>query len=103
VINPYHNQDDDIRSILNKENWESVKEFAQLDGAFVLDPQGRILNAGRYILVDPQVQTTGGLGGRHLAAASITYTTNCISFALSSSGTIRIFRNGKVVLKEDLN
>lgn len=103
VINPYHNQDDDIRSILNKENWESVKEFAQLDGAFVLDPQGRILNAGRYILVDPQVQTTGGLGGRHLAAASITYTTSCISFALSSSGTIRIFRNGKVVLKEDLN
>jgi DNA integrity scanning protein DisA with diadenylate cyclase activity len=103
VINPYHNQDDEIRSILNKENWESVKEFAQLDGAFVLDPQGRILNAGRYILVDPQVQTTGGLGGRHLAAASITYTTSCISFALSSSGTIRIFRNGKVVLKEDLN
>ena len=53
--------------------------------------------------MDPTVQTTGGLGGRHLAAASITHTTNSISFALSSSGTIRIFRNGKVVLKEDLN
>ncbi|MGA1872597.1 MAG: DNA integrity scanning protein DisA nucleotide-binding domain protein [Thermoplasmatota archaeon] len=103
VLNPYHNQDDEICSILNKENWESIKEFALLDGAFILDSKGKIRNAGRYILVDPTVQTTGGLGGRHLAAASITHTTNSISFALSSSGTIRIFRNGKVVLKEDLN
>lgn len=103
VINPYHNQEEDIRSILNKENWESVKEFAQLDGAFIIDSNGRIVSAGRYIIVDPEVQTTGGLGGRHLAAASVTYATNAVSFALSSSGTIRIFRNGKVVLKEDLN
>lgn len=103
VINPYHNQEEDIRSLLNKENWESIKEFAQLDGAFIIDSRGRILSAGRYILVDPHVQTTGGLGGRHLAAASITYATEAVSFALSSSGTVRIFRNGKVVLKEDLN
>ncbi|RLF68134.1 MAG: hypothetical protein DRN57_04785 [Thermoplasmata archaeon] len=103
VINPYHNQEEDIRSLLNKENWESIKEFAQLDGAFIIDSRGRILSAGRYILVDPHVQTTGGLGGRHLAAASITYATDAVSFALSSSGTVRIFRNGKVVLKEDLN
>lgn len=103
VINPYHNQEEGIRSILNKENWESIKEFAQLDGCFIIDSGGRILSAGRYIIVDPQVQTTGGLGGRHLAAASITYATNAVSFALSSSGTVRVFRNGKVVLKEDLN
>jgi len=103
VINPYNNQEENVRSILKKENWESIKELAQIDGAFVLDPKGNVLCAGRYILVDPQVQTTGGLGGRHLAAASITYTTNSVSFALSSSGTVRIFRKGKVVLKEDLN
>ena len=103
VINPYHGQNEEIRSILNPESWESVKEFAQLDGAFILDSNGKIISAGRYIIVDPQVQTTGGLGGRHLAAASITYKTNCVSFALSSSGTVRIFRKGKVVLKEDVN
>ncbi|MEA3559913.1 MAG: diadenylate cyclase [Candidatus Thermoplasmatota archaeon] len=103
VINPYHNQNDEVRSILNKENWESIKEFAQLDGAFIIDSKGKILSAGRYIMVDPEVQTMGGLGGRHLAAASITYTTSGVSFALSSSGTIRIFKKGKVVLKEDLN
>jgi DNA integrity scanning protein DisA with diadenylate cyclase activity len=103
VINPYHNQEEGLRSILNKENWESIKEFAQLDGAFIIDPRGRIISAGRYIIVDPQVQTTGGLGGRHLAAASITYATDAVSFALSSSGVVRIFRKGKVVLKEDLN
>lgn len=89
--------------LLNQENWESVKEFAQLDGAFIIDSQGKIVSAGRYIIVDPQVQTMGGLGGRHLAAASITYATNAVSFALSSSGTVRIFKNGKVFLKEDLN
>lgn len=103
VINPYHNQEEGIRTLLNKENWESLKEFAQLDGAFIIDSRGRIISAGRYIIVDPEVQTTGGLGGRHLAAASITYATEAVSFALSSSGTVRIFRNGKVVLKEDLN
>ena len=103
VLNPYHGQEDQSRSILNKENWESIKEFAQLDGAFILDQKGLIISAGRYLLVDPQVQTTGGLGGRHLAAASITYSTECVSFALSASGTIRIFRKGKVILKEDLN
>ena len=103
VVNPYHNQEEGVRSILNKENWESIKEFSQLDGAFIIDSRGRIHSAGRYIIVDPQVQTTGGLGGRHLAAASVTYATDAVSFALSSSGTVRIFRNGKVVLKEDLN
>jgi len=103
VINPYHGQEEATRNIMIHENWESVKELAQLDGAFVIDPKGRIISAGRYIMVDPQVQTTGGLGGRHLAAASITYTTDAVSFALSSSGVVRIFRKGKVVLKEDLN
>ena len=103
VINPYHGQDNSIRSITVKDNWESVKEFAQLDGAFILDSRGLIIAAGRYLHVDPQVQTMGGLGGRHLAAASITYSTDCVSFALSSSGTIRIFQNGKIILKEDLN
>ncbi len=103
VINPYHNQEDAARNILIHDNWESVKEFAQIDGAFVIDSKGKILSAGRYIMVDPQVQTTGGLGGRHLAAASITYSTDAVSFALSSSGVVRIFRKGKVVLKEDLN
>lgn len=103
VINPYHGQEEAIRMLLNQENWESVKEFAQLDGAFIIDSKGKIVSAGRYIIVDPQVQTMGGLGGRHLAAASITYATNAVSFALSSSGTVRIFKNGKVFLKEDLN
>lgn len=103
VINPYQHQEDSLRNILTHENWESVKEFAQIDGAFVIDSKGRIISAGRYIMVDSQVQTTGGLGGRHLAAASITYSTDAVSFALSSSGVVRIFRKGKVVLKEDLN
>lgn len=103
VINPYNGQEESARTIMAHENWESIKEFAQLDGAFVFDSKGRVISAGRYIMVDPQVQTTGGLGGRHLAAASITYTTDAVSFALSSSGVVRIFRKGKVVLKEDLN
>ena len=102
VVNPYHGQDEDTRSIMNQENWESIKEFAQIDGAFILDSRGRVKSAGRYIIVDPEVQTTGGLGGRHLAAASITYSTGAVSFALSSSGTMRIFKNGKVMLKEGL-
>ncbi|MBR5626424.1 MAG: DNA integrity scanning protein DisA nucleotide-binding domain protein, partial [Thermoguttaceae bacterium] len=41
-----------------------------------------------------------GLGSRHWAAAAVSRTTNAIAIAVSqSSGTVRIFLNGEVVLR----
>ena len=43
------------RNVLDKRNWESIKEFAQLDGVFVVDENGIIHAAGRYLDVDGKI------------------------------------------------
>ena len=49
ILNPYQGQPAALRDIKNKDNWESVKEFAQLDGVFVVDKSGEIRSAGRTL------------------------------------------------------
>ncbi|MEM2023029.1 MAG: diadenylate cyclase, partial [Archaeoglobaceae archaeon] len=56
IINPFQCQDEKLRDIKNPEIWESVMEFAQMDGVFVLDENGIIVSAGRYIEV-PATET----------------------------------------------
>ncbi|HDD59739.1 MAG TPA: hypothetical protein ENF69_02195 [Euryarchaeota archaeon] len=102
IINPYQGQPENLRKIQNPENWESIKELAQLDGAFVLDRSGRIYCAGAYIMVKNGVKAHPGFGGRHLAAASITQETDAVAIALSSSGTMRIFERGRVIFHQEL-
>ncbi|AFK22622.1 hypothetical protein Py04_1047 [Pyrococcus sp. ST04] len=79
-----------------------IKEFSFLDGAFIITSKGRILSAGRYLDVDPKsldVTIPQGLGSRHLAAAAITKITKAIAVTLSESGTVRVFKNGEIVLE----
>lgn len=99
LVNPFQGQIDDDRDILRDEMAETVKEFAQLDGAFVVDGSGRIEAAGRYIETNRRVEVQSGLGGRHLAAASITKVTDAVAVAVSSSGAIRIFKDGEVLMR----
>lgn len=80
---------------------ESIKELAQVDGAFVISADGVVQSAGR-ILDAPATGLTlsKGLGSRHWAAAAISKATNAIAIAVSeSTGTVRIFQNGIVVLR----
>lgn len=80
---------------------ESIKELAQIDGAFVISADGYAEAAGR-ILDAPAAGLTlsKGLGARHWAAAAISKTTEAIAIAVSeSTGTVRIFKDGKVVLR----
>ncbi len=42
-------------NVLDKESKEIIKEFAQLDGAFLIREDGRIVAAGRYLEVEPRV------------------------------------------------
>ncbi|MDY6863183.1 MAG: diadenylate cyclase, partial [Thermodesulfobacteriota bacterium] len=60
------------------DNAETIKEFAQLDGAFIIDANGIVRASGRYIAVSNSydLNLLPGLGGRHLAAASITTLTD---------------------------
>lgn len=97
VLNPYAGHEKKDRNILNRQNWESVKEFAQLDGVFVVSEDGIINSAGRYLDVDAKdIVIDKGLGGRHVSAAAITRDTVAIAVTVSESGgVVRIFMDGK--------
>ena len=80
---------------------EAVKEVAVLDGAFIVSQEGSVEKAAQ--LVDaPYANLTlsKGLGSRHWAGAAISKVTNAIAVVVSqSSGTVRIFQKGEVVLR----
>ncbi|MCA8983966.1 MAG: DNA integrity scanning protein DisA nucleotide-binding domain protein [Planctomycetaceae bacterium] len=80
---------------------ESVKELAQIDGAFVIASDGTVEAAGRILDAPADGLTLSkGLGSRHWAAAAISKATNSIAIAVSeSTGTVRLFQNGVVVLR----
>lgn len=77
---------------------ETVKELAQLDGAFVVSDDGVVLSACRYIdASSEEIDLPLGLGSRHMAAASITKETNAIAVVVSESSIVRVFDNGEII------
>ncbi len=89
-------------NVLDKDSKEIIKEFALLDGAFIISNTGRIFSAGRYLDIDSKkldIMLPPGLGSRHIAAAGITKLTEAVSVSLSESGTIRVFKNGIMILE----
>ncbi|HUG92096.1 MAG TPA: diadenylate cyclase [Planctomycetaceae bacterium] len=80
---------------------EGIKELAQIDGAFVVSSDGVVHSAGRILDAPAEGLTlSSGLGARHWAAAAISKATNAVAIAVSqSTGTVRIFQNGFVVLR----
>jgi DNA integrity scanning protein DisA with diadenylate cyclase activity len=80
---------------------ESLKEIAQLDGAFVVSSDGTVVAACQHVSA-PAVDITlsKGLGARHWAAAAISRATSAIAITVSeSNGTVRLFQNGEVMLR----
>lgn len=100
IINPFRGYPEDERSILDPSLEETVKEFASIDGAFLIRGDGVILAAGACLHTDPDAShLPSGLGTRHVAGASITAHTRALSVVVSeSTGTVTIFRGGKQVL-----
>lgn len=80
---------------------EGVKEIAQLDGAIIVAPDGTVESACRLLESNPvNITLSKGLGARHWAAAAISKTTSAIGVCVSqSTGTVRIFQNGEVMLR----
>lgn len=89
------------RNIADSRVREGIKEIAQLDGMFVIAADGTVEASARIIDTAPvQLTMTTGLGSRHFAGAAISKNTKAISVVVSqSSGTVRIFQNGEVVLR----
>jgi mannitol/fructose-specific phosphotransferase system IIA component (Ntr-type) len=101
VLNPFHGYARSLRSVLDPSLAETIKEFAQIDGAFIVDADGIVLSAGTYLApgaTPPRLPP--GLGARHQAAAAITVATRAMAIALSqSTGTVTVFRHGAIVLR----
>jgi len=105
TINPFQGLSEAERNVLDPNIREALKNFAVLDGAFVIREDGVVLAAGRYLQVGPTADRKGielplGLGARHAASAAITVETRAISISVSqSSGTVRVFKDGEAVLE----
>src|SRR5881398_597975 len=77
TINPFQGISEAERNVLDPKIREAIKNFAVLDGAFVIREDGVVLAAGRYLQTgEGKVDLPLGLGARHAAAAAITVETN---------------------------
>jgi len=89
------------RNLKDRRVREDVKELAQLDGAFMIDNNGYVVASRQWISAPAERLTLSkGLGSRHWAAAAISKATNALAITVSqSTGTVRVFQNGEVVLR----
>ncbi len=98
ILDPLAGHPAESRHIDNHNVRETIKELAQLDGAFIVSEEGSFLSACRYINANSdKLELPLGLGSRHMAAASITRETNAIAVVVSESSIVRVFDNGEIV------
>ena len=96
LLDPLYGHASELLDVRSAEFRETVKELAQLDGAFVVDKHGTFVSAARYIDVDPSVQLLPGLGTRHAAAASVTSQTKAVGVVVSQSSIVRVYAGGEI-------
>jgi DNA integrity scanning protein DisA with diadenylate cyclase activity len=99
-FNPFRGYSHKERDIRDRSVREQIKDIAQLEGAFIIRRDGVAVAACRRIEApDTGITLSMGLGTRHAAAASISKATKAVAITVSqSSGTVRVFLNGEVVL-----
>ncbi|MEX0610536.1 MAG: DNA integrity scanning protein DisA nucleotide-binding domain protein [Pirellulales bacterium] len=81
---------------------EGVKEIAQLDGAFIVSSDGHVVAGAQQINAprSTDLSLPKGFGARHWAAAEISRATGAVAITVSeSTGTVRLFQNGEVMLR----
>ena len=98
LLDPLYGHSEELLNVERPEFRETVKELAQLDGAFIVGDDGTFVSAGRYIDVDltDSANFLSGLGTRHAAGASISRSTGAIAVVVSQSSIVRIFARGQV-------
>lgn len=100
-FNPFRGYSAAERDIRDKKVREQIKDLAQLEGAILIQRDGVADAACMYIdALAEGITLSKGLGTRHWAAAAISKKTKAIAIAVSqSSGSVRIFQNGTVMLQ----
>ncbi len=100
IANPMSGIEPMLRDVKRDENLPTIREFALMDGAIIIDDRGYVVSAGAYVKnLEIQEWVLDGKGGRHLAAQSITRRTRTIGFVVSSEGVIRIYEDGKMIFE----
>lgn len=98
ILDPLHGHPEEQKHIEDPNVRETLKELAQLDGAFVVSDSGVVISAARYIdAASDDLNLPMGLGSRHMAAASVSSRTNAVAVAVSESSMVRVFDNGELI------
>ncbi|HUK48898.1 MAG TPA: diadenylate cyclase [Terriglobales bacterium] len=98
ILDPLSGHPESSRHVSDPNLRGTIKELAQLDGAFVVSRDGVVLSACRYLdATASEVEMPLGLGSRHIAAANISAVTNAVGIVVSESAVVRLFCHGKLV------
>jgi diadenylate cyclase len=100
-FNPFRGYSEPERDVRDRRVREQIKDIAQLEGAIIIRRDGVAVAACMFLDVSAEnITLSMGLGTRHWAAAAISQKTNAIAVAVSqSSGTVRIFQDGELVMR----
>ena len=98
ILDPISGHPAHVRNIRNDDLRGTLKELAQLDGAFIFDDEGFLVAGCRYLDARASdIEVSMGLGSRHLAAASISKVTQAIGIVVSESAIVRVYEGGVLV------
>jgi len=98
ILDPLAGHGRELRSISDANLRGTIKELAQLDGAFVVTADGIFESACRYLDAAAEgVDVPLGLGSRHVAGASISRNTRTVAIVVSQSSVVRLFCHGDLV------
>ena len=98
ILDPLAGHTEEARQIRDPNLRGTIKELAQLDGAFVVSDQGIVVSACRYLdAAASDVALPYGMASRHLAGASISQVTDAVAIVVSESSMVRVFDDGKLV------
>src|SRR3954468_23624156 len=88
ILDPLYGHPESKRCITDPNLRGTIKELAQLDGAFVLTEDGIFVAACRYLdAAGTGIEVPLGLGSRHLAAANMSAATHAVGVVVSESAT----------------
>jgi hypothetical protein len=98
ILDPLAGHPEQSRQIRDPNLRGTIKELAQLDGAFVVSDQGIVISACRYLdAMASDVVLPFGMASRHLAGASVSQVTDAVAIVVSESSMVRVFDDGKLV------
>ena len=98
ILDPLYGHPDAKKHINDANVRETLKELAQLDGAFVISNSGVAVSAARYLDASSGgLELPLGLGSRHMAAAAMSRATNAVAVVVSQSAVVRLFDDGELV------